>query len=1478
MKPVLRLIAFLLFACSAAFSQTVISSVYVSASTATTATIVWTTNTAATSLVRYGNTTALPYSNNVDTNKVTSHSMTLTNLNAAQPWYFAVVSTDNSGIPTQSSTVQFSLCGTPLIPVTGTVNFAYGNGTYTLTWSPPSGAVGSPTVCGQPVTQTVTGTLNTSGSFSAVVADALKVTPGPGTWNVSVVGAGSIGSLTVQAPLSAVSPDVTGQLQTAAAPVGLTTVTATASTCNPSWVCASSGSVVNPGANYAIPQYSLTSGKVLGPSNITVDAATGSNMLIPGTLTISALTAGNCLQAGTAGLLGTTAGPCGVGSVSGLTSAFIPLATGTAAITKSSPLSVDDVNTPTKVTSSVNTFVPGSIIANTPHSDIRSFGAVIDGATPIDTALAAAAVQAGTSSGVVLLPCMGSGCYLTNGTLPTVAGKTIQYKLQGTLFAGSTVIQNSQSPIICDGGTGALTYVPVGPNCTISSVGANGTLGTSTSAQTTATFTPVFIHGSMTNLPVGSAITVIDPITCNFTSIARTSATTQNVTATYTPPCRVPPGSLITIAGVTDSTFNGTAMVLSNDYVAGTITWHQPGQSPSTSSGGSMTGQDDDTFESCTITAVTSTDATCYFNHAHSSSAYWGEVGFQTLKNSNTVHYMRGLFVRNAYGANIRLNRSSYGAMEGVSALPLGWPTSIAVEVASSYGWRISASDLLTVSQAFCQFNCTQPSYPMGLRITSIADPTVQDSSDLNWIIDGNTKIQGGIKIDTNGLSTPGSLNKIGDLRIRDTTIEQPVGTAMIIDPRFAAGVNRGFTFYNTILQDNFLGYPMCMVLYTDPSTSGMLAFNTLEATALQGCIVNSYYGGQLVVNGLDYTQGTVGLPRYGGNVGVLNDGRMMEGELRGEGASMSPSIIPFATSNVTVNPASWTCAGTGCVVNVIPGPDGLATSAGELVAGSAGNPNITVYSLTTATVTNDVILSGVWCRTGQNITSTSCMGESGIGHPYILLGTAPEVFDGINNNAVPSTYQSQWTNDWWHPIVSMNIVTTGYATPHGISMRLYGPSTTGQSVLYFQPFFIYVPYSSKPATWTDAQWFAEIARWRTQLLHGHVSPNMVAGALNIGSAYKMYWGSDTNLYRSSAGVLKTDGVFNAVGGLQINGIPITGAVPSGVPGWLQYLGDGSGGAVTCTTSIPNGFDNNFSSFTVNAGQTCKVAARGNVIRVTGACTINGTLDASAVGVGNTSIAQAGGSGGGGGGGTLAGTAGGASGYGSIASPTQGTAGATSGGNGGNGNPVGANAILSYAASGITADYAWGGGGGGAGGSSGGAAGAGGEFVILACGSITGTGTIRADGGYGSPSTANSTGAGGGGAGGVIITRSPADTSTLTLITNGGPGGSNVVPMAQWYGGGNSGLTTTTTVSAGAITAISVGGTLTNWLAAPNCVILGGGGSGATCHFTTSGSSPTLTITGAVVDAGGSGYTASTWTTSGTGGKGGDGWNKRYPQ
>jgi hypothetical protein len=1358
MKPVLRLIAFLLFACSAAFSQTVISSVYVSASTATTATIVWTTNTAATSLVRYGNTTALPYSNNVDTNKVT-----------------------------------------------GTVNFAYGNGTYTLTWSPPSGAVGSPTVCGQPVTQTVTGTLNTSGSFSAVVADALKVTPGPGTWNVAVVGAGSIGSLTVQAPLSAVSPDVTGQLQTAAAPVGLTTVTATASTCNPSWVCSSSGSVVNPGANYAIPQYSLASGKILGPSNITVDAATGNNMLIPGTLTISALTAGNCLQAGTAGLLSTTGGPCGVGSVSGLTSAFIPLATGSAAITKSSPLSVDDVNTPTKVTDTVDLYSPQSITSLSPIADIRAYGAVsgMSDSAPNVRAAKNAIVAAG--GGTIYIP-KGVWNFVT---ADTDAGSfvNIQASHVHVVCAPGAVINSTSSLLTLfrlgqlGAGMHGLQTLTVGAGAYQANTLANS--GSNTITLTTPSDASNFVVGDPMYILGGPGFESNGDGEINWVTAINAGT------------------GVLTLAKPTSKPYTGNLSNVGTPNVVSVM----PG-------GGQFFY--DLSLEGCT--ANTGADF-----------AYIGQVINAKIKNNRVV---------NSPTASRSMMANSFYPMAEIEIAGNSYTQGLNIAIQLADGWR----------DVFIHDN--NWTSPFGAPVFAVSQGIIDS------IISHNT-FNYSVPSTYVGLAYAVGFATSYHIQLNDNIFNvnsTNSGGGYAISTGQSNGSCKDCTFENNIIRFN------------GSSAAGGGINNTGAPAVIVGnkvTMIGGRFGILTAASGPNFAQSIIALNR----VVLSGTGSTAVGIwAAGQGADIPNQAQTLVNSNFVKFDVG--ALGTGMMFTAAGGGEmsnnfitGAPTAINNTNGANVGTPQMlgnTCVGVTTATNCNVLPDLGA-----QKLTDTLTM--SVMATPVVATPTAV-LSGGTLADLTQYCYQIQARNATGYSAANTEkCVTTGTsgginsiivswgAVPGATSYAIYGRTTGAEA------------HMSPDLNLTNTS-FVDT---------GSIAPS---GAIQATmTAPKITWGGNANLYSNVSNVVKTDGTFNSVGGYQINGVAaatvvngstcplggscsISGAGVPNVPGWLLYLGDGSDGALTCTTSIASGFENNFSSFTINAGQTCKVAARGHVIRVAGACTINGTLDASAVGVGTTSVAAAGGTGGGGGGGTSAGTAGTNTPYGGLTPTSGGTAGAVTGGNGGNGNTNPSHAVLSYAASGILGDYAWGGGGGGAGANSGGAAGNGGEFVVLVCGSLTGTGTIRADGGYGSPSTANSTGSGGGGGGGVIITRSPADTSTLTLITNGGPGGSNVVPMAQWYGGGNSGLTTTTTVSAGAITAISVGGTLTNWLAAPNCVILGGGGSGATCHFTTSGSSPTLTITGAVVDAGGSGYTASTWTTSGTGGNAGNGWKVQYTQ
>lgn len=220
-------------------AQVTITNMYVSASTNSTATIVWTTNVAASSQLKYGTDASLPYANNTNYTLTTSHSMTLTLLSPAYLYYVAAVSTDNAGHTTQSSTINFGLCGQPFVPTSGTVNNYYEYGSFTMTWQPPAGSSGTPTVCGLPMNTTITGALSGGASLSAEVPDAYRVIPGPGTWQVRVTDAGNLSPITITNPISATSNDLSAQLQAAAPAAGLTAVIANTVTHGvyPSFIC-----------------------------------------------------------------------------------------------------------------------------------------------------------------------------------------------------------------------------------------------------------------------------------------------------------------------------------------------------------------------------------------------------------------------------------------------------------------------------------------------------------------------------------------------------------------------------------------------------------------------------------------------------------------------------------------------------------------------------------------------------------------------------------------------------------------------------------------------------------------------------------------------------------------------------------------------------------------------------------------------------------------------------------------------------------------------------------------------------------------------------------------------------------------------------------------------------------------------------------------------------------------------------------------
>lgn len=231
----------------------------------------------------------------------------------------------------------------------------------------------------------------------------------------------------------------------------------------------------------------------------------------------------------------------------------------------------------------------------------------------------------------------------------------------------------------------------------------------------------------------------------------------------------------------------------------------------------------------------------------------------------------------------------------------------------------------------------------------------------------------------------------------------------------------------------------------------------------------------------------------------------------------------------------------------------------------------------------------------------------------------------------------------------------------------------------------------------------------------------------------------------------------------------------------MDYLfGDGSDGNVTLIANANYDTPKNFTDFTLNSGVTLSVtnALTPLIIRCTGTCTINGTIDLSGKGYqitdsneGTKGVNRSYRGAGGGAGGNSGGEGGGSTLYPSETSAIQ---------------NVLFQSILS-----MNLELSCGGSGGNSvKGSTGtwpvGAGGAGGGAILIIAKSITGTGNIFAKGSNGGvPSSGTHKAGGGGGGGGEIALITSSYTFSGTVSAAGGSGGNVGSDSLNGKNGGN---------------------------------------------------------------------------------------------
>lgn len=1138
----------------------------------------------------------------------------------------------------------------------------------------------------------------------------------------------------------------------------------------------------------------------------------------------------NCLQVDNSGYISNTGMPCGTGSGgsgtvgSGLSGQIayytgngtavggmstIPVsAGGTGAITAAGALAnllpgaAPDGNNGMAVSGAVAQ--DSAVTKSSPAQDIRAYGAKIDGSTDIGSALTGATAACNASNGnacETLLPCGGpNGCYLNNGSAFNWSGGTIlKIREQGNLKLGSTLVIPDRVTWECDGGGGNGQFQYAGSACDIIGPNVNGTLGTAvTTTGSAVTFTPTYTNGSSANFHVNSAITVAGVQTCSATASRTFAAYGPNTVFTLSG-CtdssgnaegpRTPVGSTLTVTGCSDSSFNITATpVIDQDWPNNTETVWESGAT-ATATGCTLTGFDDNTFETVSISAVAGGTMTATFAHKHAASDLYGMVAVTFPTNSYNHHDLQGVAISSNGGAalwldsvaEVNLDSDSFGASSN------GLITSFPVECDGCWQGSFDKDTFFAWGPFQCHSNCAV-GYPYSIRCSQ--DSTRENGIGCQFIQISNSTLIGGLKVDGNGMANANGVGpQIGPLQ--NDIIEQTARAAVTVDPRLNTSLPVSVSMNSTELQDNFQGNTQYYVAGTDCCVNGFANMGDLPSYAsMTAVLANKYWPQHVTAKNMGQSATNPGSinPR----TGFLTDGDSFMGIFDGSNAGLSPAVIPYPTLAVTTNPTCSTCVS-------VTGPDGVANSALEVQADGSGNfAAVTVGTSNQATYAGDWIIFGARVKPG-NLTTGWGDPQWGANALYIVQTSGTDTFVAYPGAVFGNTIMTgggilPMVNGTWQPGVQIAQIATGETTAHTLSFKLYsngGLAHAGND--FYDWYWMYVPGPNNPAYTGVTQ--QEVVRWAQEMAKGYTPSSGTTGVMYASPNFKLQWGTGPNLYDGPSGNVKTDNAFDAVQGYKCNGsygtngqflqttgsgcqwATSTGSVPA-APAWLLYQGDGSDGAYSCTTgtcSISSG-DRYYSSFSISAGATVQgdATAAPMVIRSTGTCTVAGTLTFS-LNTGTHAVAgtTGGSSGGGGGGGTAAGSAGG-----SVAYVNGGAAGAASGGTGGaGGNFLGpdvsrAVATLGVAAWATSTANVFGGAKGGAGGSSGGAGGWGGGGIVLDCQTINFTGAIDSSGQAGGASTGNNIGAGGGGGGGFVILRSQNLTNSGTINVAGGAGGS----------------------------------------------------------------------------------------------------------
>jgi hypothetical protein len=915
------------------------------------------------------------------------------------------------------------------VQTTGTIT-ALANGKYQASWTNLSSSSQLPLLGGvSTFQQTVSGSLDGNGFFSVLLADTSQVTPSPSTWTFS---------FTYNCP-----PTNTGfTVQVAVVGGGGTEdISSQVIAALPSNPC-SGGSggqgTVNPG-QLALAQYPKTSQTVVSPANFTYDAATGNNLTIP-----------------------------------------------------------------------ANTYLASSVGGAQPLLDIRhpsfSGGAVCDNSTDIGPALQAAITALPSTGGEILIPGSPTPCYWNPGTSPLsgLTSKTgaVTFYVQGQLHTETTIeIPNTSNKVNFIGRSGAAGQSFQGPGQAAVIVVRpkskngyySGTLGTAVSTTpgvgSVVTFTP---PGGIVGLYANTTITVGETISCSLASVSRASG---KVTASISSACHIPPNMPVTVAGVTDSSFNGAFagggfpqnfVVTAQDYCGGsvatcntatTLVWNQTGAT-ATSSGGTVTGFNEDLFENVHITSCATTTCTATFYRSHASTAQWAIDGIdiddvagdsKLFKDFRVVADGTGIFDEADFKTTFE--NIGIGSTQNCNGNVVNWP------------FAEGLGSFITLRNVGFDTGCNA----WGIRMYQPFPNSGGGSGPMT--VKDYSYVMGGVKMDSGAAG----------LVLDNMTCEQCGRGVVQIDPtNYVTGIQQIVTLSNEVgVQDNGNGTDGCSIYQLTPVLTGtqlarpIVSLNSLGSNF---CVTNQWFTGKLNNQSPQFTS-SYDTTTNPGIRGTFNDGLTTDSDDRGRASGMGPSVIPYATLNTVTSPASWPTSSCSVATGTMA-PDGTLTAGTLTKASGSGSSMVLSYTFTPAV--GDYFIAGVWVYDSADTKSDNAGGEA------MLADNAGSSHYGwdAGSQANSNASDSQQTDDWYHPVVWVAHVATSDGTS-GQLARFFLTCAAGFTQNYWQPFVIYIPASANVP-------LREINRWRQQLMHGAVPPNwnnpgvavtaepLVASSLNV--------------------------------------------------------------------------------------------------------------------------------------------------------------------------------------------------------------------------------------------------------------------------------------------------------------------------------------------------------------------------------------------